>query len=190
VTYWRGKHGFRTQVARSKSSLVIGSNEFITDLDIWLYEVRGAVGLIDYHPRRWVLPYVFAGAGGISYDLSQTVSPPLQTFIKQAPPVGDQRSGIIFVSEGDRQFVVATDELRLETVFAVNFGVGTDVRIPLGPVGIGVRLELWDHVARSPLRLHIHELSRFGLPVSDTSIRFGRVHHLRADIGLVVQLRR
>ncbi len=190
VTFWRGKYGFRTQAARSKSTLSIGTTGGGADLDTWLYEVRAAVGLIDYHPRRWVLPYVFAGAGGITYDLSRTVSPPLTTFITEPPPGRDPRSGGILVADGDRQFVVAIDELNMETVFAVNFGVGTDFRIPLGPAGVGLRLELSDHVAGSPLRLHIHELSRFGAPASSTAVRFGRVHHLRADVGLVLQFGR
>ena len=188
VTYWRGKYGFRTQVGRSDSSLSIG-NDRVANLDTWLYDVRGAIGLIDYHPKRWVLPYAFAGAGGITYDLSETISPPLR-FISQPPPGFDPGTGVIIVANDGRQFVVSTDELRMESVFSVNFGVGADFRIPLGPGGVGVRLELSDHVAPSPLHLHIHELSRVGVPASTTAVSFGRVHHLRADVGLVVQFGR
>ena len=190
VTYWRGKYGFRTQVARSESTLSIGGNDLVADLDTWLYDVRGAIGLIDYHPRRWALPYVFLGAGGITYDLSQTVSPPLRNFISQPPPSPAPASSALVIGHDGRQFVVTTDELRLESVLAVNFGVGTDFRIPLGPAGVGVRLEVSDHVAPSPLRLRIHELSRFGVSASETTVRFGRVHHLRAEVGLVLQFGR
>jgi hypothetical protein len=187
VTYWESRYGFRVQAARSKSSLAIGLSESVVDLDTWLYDVRGAVGLVDYQPTRWVWPYVFAGAGGISYDISRGVSAPIGTFIKEAPPVVDQR---VIVSAGDRQFVIGVDELKFETVFAVNFGIGTDFRIPLGPAGVGVRFEVSDHVAGSPLRLSIHELSRVGGLPSNGAVRFGAVHHLRADVGLVVQLGR
>jgi hypothetical protein len=190
VTYWRDKYGFRVQGARSESSLAIGDSEIAVDLDTWLYDVRGAIGLIDYHPRRWVWPYVFVGVGAVTYDLARTVSPSLLTFIKEPPPGGDQRRDIRIVEGSDRQFAIAIDELQLETVFAVNFGVGTDFRIPLGPAGVGIRFEVSDHVARSPLKLQIHEFSRFGTAASDPNVRFGRVHHLRADVGLVVQLGR
>jgi len=191
ATYWRGRYGFRAHGARSKSSLAIGGDEFRSvDLNTWFYDARGAVGLIDYTPRRWVWPYVFFGFGGITYDLARTVSPPLLTFIERGPSRSDERRDIVIVEENGRQFLLAVDELKLETVFAFNFGAGTDFRIPLGPAGIGLRLEVSDHVAPSPLGLHIHELSRFGVPASDTAVRFGRVHHLRAAAGLVIQIGR
>jgi hypothetical protein len=82
------------------------------------------------------------------------------------------------------------DELGMETVFAFNFGVGTDFRIPLGGGGVGVRLELSDHVAPSPLGLRIRELGRSGGLSSGAAVKFGLVHHLRLAAGLVVQVGR
>lgn len=202
VTYWRAKYGFRVHGGFSNGSLVIGRTPGAglqspagddglgpVAVDTWLYDVRGAVGLTDYRPSRLVWPYAFFGFGGITYDLSRTVSPPLLTFIERGPARRDQRGDIVVVDTG-RQFVLAIDELGLETVFAVNFGVGADLRIPLGAGGIGVRLEVSDHVSPSPLGLRIRELSPLGGLASDTMVRFGLVHHLSAAAGLVVHVGR
>jgi hypothetical protein len=195
ATYWRGRYGFRAHGAFSDSSLAFGSSfdpgdeGFASvDVDTWFYDVRGAVGLIEYSPKRIAWPYVFLGFGGITYNLSRTVSPPLLSFIERAPAGGNNR-GTLLIEDNGRQFVVAVDELGLETVFAFNFGVGTDFRIPMGPAGVGLRLELSDHVSPSPLVLRIGELGRGGLTSSD-AVRFGAVHHLRATAGLVVQIGR
>ena len=194
ATYWRARYGFRAHGAFSDSSLAFGSSFDASDdalgsvdVDTWTYDVRGAVGLIEYAPNRIAWPYVFVGLGGITYDLSRTVSPPLLSFIERAP-AGNNRDTVI-VEDNGRQFVVAVDELGLETVFAVNFGIGADFRIPLGPGGIGVRLELSDHISPSPLTLRIRELGAGGLTGAD-AVRFGLVHHLRATAGLVVQVGR
>ena len=199
-TYWRGKYGFRAQAGLSRSSLVIGGSSldgltppgdqdpFSADIDTWFYDVRGAIGLVEYSPGRRIWPYAFVGLGGITYDLDRPVSPPLLTFIERGPtrPVGD----IVIVEDDGTQFIVAVDELRTETVLALNFGVGTDFRIPFGPAGIGLRLELSDHVAHSPVGLRIRELTPFGGLASDSTVHFGRVHHLRASVGLIVQVGR
>lgn len=191
VTYWRGKYGFRAQATRSSSSLVIGADNLTSvDLDTWMYDVRGAIGLLEYTPARWVWPYVSFGVGGITYDLAQTIGPPLVTFIERGPSGSAGSGDVVIVHQDGRQFLLAVDELGLETVFALNFSAGTDFRIPLGPAGVGLRLEVSDHIAPSPLGLRFHELSSFGVPGSRNSIHFGWVHHLRAAIGLVIQIGR
>ena len=202
ATYWRGKYGFRVHGGYSKGSLEIGGtpdtlqsrtggdDRTSVDVETWLYDVRGAIGLIDYKPSRWVWPYVFLGFGGITYNLSRTVSPPLLTFIERTPSRRNERGDIVVAEDTGSQFVLAVDELGLETVFAVNFGAGTDVRIPLGPVGIGLRVEVSDHVSPSPLSLSILHMSPVGGLMSQTDVRFGYVHHLRAAAGLVIYLGR
>ena len=200
VTYWRDKLGFRAQVVFSRSSLVTGGTTLDPDteggpdvvsvgVNTWLYDVRGAVGLRPYSPAQRVLPYVFVGFGGITYDFERTITPPLLTFIERPTRHTDNRD-IIIVDEDSTAFVLAVDELGLETVFALNFGVGADFRIPIGGAGVGLRLELSDHVAPSPLGLRIRELNRVGGFASDTAVGFGFVHHLRASAGLVVQIGR
>jgi hypothetical protein len=202
VTYWRAKYGARAHVGLSRSAVVFGarppgltepagSDDLVSvNVNTWFYDIRGAIGLVDYSPSRRVWPYVFVGLGGITYDLARTVSPPLLTFIEGSPTRSGGQGEIVIIDDGGRQFLLAIDELALETVFALNFGVGADFRIPLGAAGLGLRLELSDHLAHSPLGLRIRELSPFGALTSDSSIGFGEVHHLRLSAGLVVQLGR
>ena len=190
-TYWRGRYGFRVHGAYSESSLEVGpsfdpiAGSVDVDVKTYMYDVRGAVGLIEYTPTRLAWPYAFFGLGGITYDLSRTVSPPLRTFISEPPPGGTPER--VIVADDGRQFVVAVDELGLESVLAFNFGIGTDFRIPLGAGGVGLRLELSDHVASSPLGLRIREV---GSPSGSGDVRFGLVHHLRAAAGIVFQIGR
>jgi hypothetical protein len=208
VTYWRARYGFRVQTDFSRSFLRIGASPLgASQLSIgdgqaesvrvktWLYDMRGVIGLVEYEPRRLAWPYAFFGVGGITYDLARTVSPPL-TFIAQGVSgagivqgASGAGANIVITRDEGRQFVLSSDELGLKTVFSGNFGVGTDFRIPFGPAGVGVRLELSDRVAPSPLGLHIAELTRVGPSVEDR-IRFGLVHHLSATAGFVVQLGR
>ena len=196
VTYWRDRYGFRVNAELSRSSLKIGGapedggrDVTSVDMDTWLYGVRGVIGLLDYSPSRNAWPYVFLGAGAITYDLSRTVSPPLLTFVGQGRPTGS--GDIVIVDErGGRQFLLAIDELGLETVFAFDFGAGTDLRLPFGGGGIGLRLEVSDHISPSPLGLRIRELSSIGGLTQDDAVRFGTVNHLRAVAGLVIQFGR
>jgi hypothetical protein len=202
VTYWRGRYGFRVQAGYSSSAVAIGgpvtsATEFSSPdelisigLHTYLYDIRGAIGLIDYTPGQWVWPYAFFGFGGITYDLAHRISPPLLTFIERSRTRPDGSRDIVVVEDDGSEFLLAIDELGTETVFALNFGVGTDFRIPLGPGGLGVRLELSDHVAPSPVGLRISELRRSGLLSTDAGVGFGPVHHLRAAVGFVVQVGR
>jgi hypothetical protein len=199
VTYWRGRHGFRVQGGWSRSSLEVGGASLGAGppdgllsprVDTWLYDVRGAIGLVEYAPDRLVWPYAFVGFGGITYDLSRPLSPPLLTFVERSGSRGDARGDLVIAEDDGRQFLLAVEELGLETVFALNFGAGTDLRLPLGAGGVALRLELSDHVARSPVGLRIRELSPRGGLNEGSVIRFDAVHHFRASAGLVVQFGR
>jgi hypothetical protein len=201
VTYWRDRYGFRVQAGLSRSSLIIGGASLdgqdaagdleAADVNTWLYDVRGAIGLVDYAPTRNFWPYVFFGLGGITYDLDRTVSPPLLTFIERGRSRPDGTGGIIIADDDGREFLLAIDELGLESVLALNFGAGTDIRLPVGGGGIGLRLEVSDHVSQSPLRVRIRELSPLGGgPGQNDAVDFGTVHHLRASVGLVLQIGR
>ena len=187
VTYWEGRYGFRVQGGYSKSSLRVSSAPTV-GIRTWLYDVRGVIGALDYRASRKVLPYGFVGFGGITYDLASTVSPPL-TFITQAPAVTTGQT-VIVVGDRGRQFLLSEDELDVKTVFAVNVGVGTDFRLPIGPGGVALRVELSDHIAPSPLGLRISQLPGPGAFISDSRVRFGAVHHLSASVGVVVQIGR
>jgi hypothetical protein len=197
VTYWVGRYGFRVQGDYSKSSVRIGGAPLagldvsgipmIVPLKTWLYDARGVIGFLEYAPARKVWPYGFIGLGGISYLLDRTVGPPL-TAVTVAPGAPSLRD--IIIRDQGRQFILSEEELGRKTVFALSAGVGTDLRIPFGPAGIGLRLEVSDRLASSPLTLSIRELGLTGALVGDVPVRFGVVHHLNASAGVVLHFGR
>lgn len=198
VTYWEGRYGFRTHVGYAQSCLTVGrtcgeltgpaGTVSSIDVNAWAYDVGGAIGLIDYRRNTWVWPYVFFGFGAVTYDLARTAGPPL-TFIEHSPPSGTD--GRIVISRDDPDLLlIATDELGIETKFAVNVGVATDVRIPLGPASVGLRIEVSDYIHRSPIDLLVAPINPLIGARHDARLNFGLVHNLRAAAGLVVQLGR
>ena len=200
VTYWQGRYGFRTQGGFSRSSLRSGTvptgdsatppaSATSVGVDTWFYDVRGAIGFLDYRPTRWVWPYGFIGAGGITYRLKTAIAPPLTFLGSGAVQSGGSGNTIVIAGNG-QQFLLAIDELSSETVFAVNFGIGADFRIPLGAGGVGLRVEVADHVSPSPLRVRIRELSPGSGFAPASGVRFPLVHHLSATAGIVVQIGR
>ena len=200
ATYWRSRYGFRAHAGFSRSSLrisditgagdpsaTVGGGMTSVGIDTWLYDVGGAIGFVDYSPSRRLWPYGFIGLGGITYDLKQTIVPPL-TFIAR-PPTATGSNTTVVVSDG-RQLLLTTNALSTETAFAVNVGVGTDFRIPLRKGGVALRLELADHVSRSPLAFRVESLAPFGTVSADSGVRDRLVHHLSATAGFVVQIGR
>ena len=197
VTYWRGRYGFRVNGGFSRSSLLIGGTRLsaldagdalMGDIDVWAYGVRGVIRLQDFTPPRPVWPYAFVGMGGITYDIKPPVRPPLLTFIERSvnPPF-NTNGEIVVVGDLGEEFVLAVDELNLETVLALSFGVGTEFRIPLGDGGIGLRVEVSDEVTNSPVQLRIRGLTSFGGLTPESTVQFGHVHHLRAAASIVLQ---
>ncbi len=183
LTYWEGRYGFRAHGGFARSCLAVGGicSDGSVDVDAWMYDVGGAVGLMDYRRGAWAWPYFFLGLGAVTYNLERTVSPPL-TFIERRP--ARSPDGQIIVSRDDPDpLLIAIDELGVETRFALNIGVGADLRLPLGPASIGVRLEVSDHIHRSPLTLSVTEIDRGG---RSSTFDFGYVHNMRAAAGLVV----
>lgn len=195
VTYWEGRYGFRAHggfarsclaAARSCAGAPLAGSSGTIDVDTWIYDVGGAIGLLDYRRGRIVWPYVFVGVGGVTYDLERGVGPPL-TFIERRPPGG---GASIVVAEDDADpLLITLEELGIETRFALNLGVGSDFRVPVGGGSIGVRLEVSDHIHRSPVQIEIANLEGFR-PARGTRVDFGFVHNLRAAAGLVVQFGR
>jgi hypothetical protein len=188
VTYWRGRYGLRVNGGFSRSSMSIGTSAVSTpvDVDTWIYDIGGAIGFLDYDPTRWVWPYGFFGFGGITYDLSRRISPPF-TLIEGGGAPGGGRD-VVF--DDSQEFLLAIEELEVESVFAFHIGIATDFRIPMGPAGVGLRVEMSDHIAASPVSLRISDLRRSHLLASDTGVDFGAVHHLRASAGFVIQFGR
>jgi hypothetical protein len=196
ATYWRSRYGLRVHGGFSRSSVSIGAAPVASavggdaasvGIDTWLYDLGAAIGFLEYEPRRSVWPYGFFGVGGITYNLKQTIAPPL-TFVDRAPsaPAGNT---IVVASDG-RQFLLTTNALSTDTVLAFNVGLGTDFRIPLKGGGVALRVEAADHIAASPIAFRIEELSPFGAVPSDAGARYRLVHHLSATAGFVVQIGR
>jgi hypothetical protein len=183
VTYWEGRYGFRAHGGFARSCLAVGGicGAGSVDVDAYMFDVGGAVGMLEYRRGVWAWPYFFLGLGAVTYNLERTVSPPL-TFIERRParPPG----GEVIVSRDDPEpLLISIDELGIETRFALNVGVGADIRLPIGPTSIGVRLEVSDHIHRSPLNLTVTEIDRGG---GSSTLDFGYVHNMRAAAGLVV----
>ena len=201
VMYWEGRYGFRTHAGFSRKCLAIagrcvaiptldGPTRGSVSMDAYSADVGGAFGLREYHRNPWVWPYVFFGFGAVTYDIKQSISPPLQMFIEQRPPANaDVTVNKNFTGFGGQTLLIAIDELGLETKFAMNFGVGTDLRVPLGAAGVGLRLELSDTMHRSPLNIQIAELNTLA-PDDVATANGGLVHNLRASAGLVLHFGR
>jgi hypothetical protein len=192
VMYWEGRYGFRAHGGFSRRCLAVarrcgaiptlnGSTRGSVDVDASSYDFGGAIGLIDYHQNPWVWPYAFFGLGGVTYDIKQNISPPLQMFIERRPPATPD---VTITSDRREPILIAVDELGLETKFAVNFGIGTDLRVPLGAAGVGLRLELSDNMHESPLTIQVAEVNAAGDSVVHANARL--VHNLRASAGLVL----
>ncbi len=201
ITYWRGRYGFRTQAGFSRSSLRVGGvpaggNPVLTSQDLavvgvdtFLYDVRGAIGFVDYRPERRVWPYGFFGLGGITYRLDNEITPPL-AFVGSGPLNAAANANTIVVRGSGEQFVLGVNSLSTETVLAFNFGVGTDLRIPLGAGGVGLRVEVADQVSESPVQVQLQAVAGGGAFQPASAVRFPLVHQLSATAGLVVHIGR
>ena len=193
VMYWEGRYGFRAHGGFSRRCLAVGRRcgaiatlsgptRGSVDVDASYYDVGGAIGLVDYRRNPWVWPYVFVGLGGVTYDIKENVSPPLQMFIERRPQTTPDVS---IASDRRGPLLIAINELGLETKFAVNFGLGTDFRVPLGAAGVGLRVELSDNLHESPLDIRVADVRA---TASDDVARPNArlVHNLRASAGLVL----
>jgi hypothetical protein len=194
ITYWRGRYGFRAHTGFARSCVSVGRNcgdiPSLVDgtgavhVKSYAYDVGAAIGLVEYDTARLAWPYAFFGLGGVTYDLDRTVGPPL-TFIQRMPTTG----AAAVVVERPESVLITFNELGLETRLALNVGIGTDFRIPLGPAGIGVRLELSDHMHQSPVDLQVTTLDAYDFGAQRMP-NFGMVHNLRAAAGVVIHFGR
>lgn len=218
VTYWRGRYGVRAHGGFSRSCMSVGPGcpadavpQAARDtlgitgdadrVDTWLYDVSAVVGLRAYRPGLAVWPYVFAGAGGVTYrpgDALHTVMPSFVAFGGRGGRLRPDDDGELVVDPirglgGGTTFLVAADQPGFETVLAGVAGIGATLRIPTGAGGLGVSFELADHVVDSPLDARLIALRRdfgldfFGLDVDEETqeieLDFGLVHNIRLTVG-------
>ena len=196
VTYWEGRYGFRAHGGFARSCLAAGRSCGVivslgqpvsqVNVDTYMYDVGGVIGLIDYRPGRWAWPYAFFSAGAVTYNLDQSVGPPLTFIDRRGAGGGD----VVVVVDDPDTLLISVDELGIETKFALTLGLGTDFRIPAAGGSVGVRLELSDNMHGSPLDLNVGNLDVPTRAGRTTFLNFGMVHNLRASVGLVLEFGR
>lgn len=197
VTYRRGRGGARLQLAYSRSCLEIagscdpasqGSATQIPlprriEVNTWIADIDAEVGLLPVSSNvRWARPYLLVGGGGVVYDPQGSAAQLLPQFLEF--PGGTARtdgSDVIVQFPGSSQIIVGVRGAGLQTVFSGVLGLGTDLRLPLGNGGIGLRLEAADHIVESPMRVSV--LNAAGLP---SQMTFGAIHNLRFTAGATV----
>ena len=203
VTYWKGRYGFRVHAGFVQSCLATGNRcegartppqgnlpPTEIDMDTWVYGVQGIVGLMEHSAGQWFRPYFVIGAGGVTYDLDQPLSVVLPGPLTSTGPVRVDREGETLVFADDPgTFVLSMDEVSLETKFSLNLGIGTDFRIPVGPGGLGLRLELSDHITQTPLALRIARLDGgfFDRGIDEVEFNGRAVHNWKASAAIVLE---
>jgi hypothetical protein len=214
VTYWEERFGFRVHAGWQHSCIAIGPSCVASgltaeermqlllpaediDVNTWYADIGGAVNLVQPKPRQFARPYLFFGAGVVVYDVGQGIRNLLPTFVVLGGTPGvlqfDSTTNTVIVA--DDPFLVEVPELGLQTQLAGTFGFGTDLRIPVGKGGIGLRLEAADHLTKSPLHVRFAatpEEEEFFLRrrrdgAEEVDFDFGLVHNLRFTAGLVFE---
>lgn len=216
VTYWEGRYGFRVHGGFSGSCLAVGPGcrptaAFVDqwrrlglplddiDVNTWSFDIGGAVMLVEPKAGQRVRPYVLGSVGVVIYDVDSSIRNLLPTFVSLGGRPGrvhlDPETNVIIIVDDADPFLVSVDEPGLETQFAGVLGFGTDFRIPLREGALGLRLEIADHITRSPLNVkfltpvddHDHRYDLDDDGVADAEIDFGLVHNLRFSAGLVFE---
>lgn len=197
ITYRRGRGGARLQAAYSRSCLEIAGScnpaSFATGSQIpqpqrinvrtWMADVDGEISLVEARSGQWARPYLLLGAGGIVYDPDGSAAQLLPQFLEFGGGSARVDGSEVTVSFPDAgQIVADVQGAGLQTVFSLVVGAGTDLRVPVGNGGFGIRLQVADHMAASPMKVRVVG-GRFGQP---TDLGFGAIHNLRLTAGAVI----
>ncbi len=199
VTYRRGRGGFRVEAAYSRSCLEMagscdpaqqGSATQIPlpghiDVNTWMANVGAEVSLIPIRGGEWARPFLLLGAGAVVYDPQGSAAQLLPQFLAFPGGTASTSGSEVTVDFPGAGTVVA--DVRgagLQTVFAGVIGVGTDVRVPIGNGGFGLRLQAVDHVANSPMRVAI--LQGGVRAAQPATFNFGAIQNIRLTAGVVV----
>jgi hypothetical protein len=202
ITYWKGRLGFRLFGAYSESCVTsatrCGSNRAAptgggipaispveVSLKTYSYGAEGVVGLMEYSEGQWFRPYLLVGGGGVTFDPAETV-PRFLAASGTASPAGT------LTVAGPTQYSFTVDQAGLESRFAVNVGIGTDFRLPVGPGGLSVRAEVSDQMSQSPLGLRLTRVNDGGANIrsdqfQQVDLGVGAVHNIRATVGLAIE---
>ncbi len=196
LTYRRGRGGARIQVAYSKSCLEMAGScdpaaqasgtqiplPHRIDVNTWMADVDAEVTLIPVHEGQWARPYLLLGAGGVVYDPQGSAAQLLPQFLEFPGGTAQSDGNEVVVSfPGAGQVVADVQGAGLQTVFSGVLGLGTDLRVPIGNGGIGLRIEASDHIAQSPM--HVSLVQGTGRAAT---LNFGSINNLRLTVGAVI----
>ncbi len=197
ITYRRGRGGARLEAAYSHSCLEIAGScnpaSFATGSQIpqpqqrinlrpWMADVDGEISLVPARSGQWARPFVLLGAGGVVYDPQGTAAQLLPQFLQFGNGSAQVQGSEVTVNfPGTGQIVADVQGAGLQTVFSVVLGAGTDLRVPVGNGGFGIRLQVADHIAASPMRVRVVN-GASGVP---TDLGFGAINNLRLSAGAV-----
>lgn len=208
LSYWEGRYGVRLHAGFSRSCLAVGSRCAVSGpaagdtpfsspteeigIDTWLLEVGGMIRLVEPRPGRVLRPYFFLGLGAMAYDPDEGLDRILPRYIDVDRPVEIDDGVVVIVVDETTTFLLAQEELGFTPRVAGHLGVGTDVRLPIGRGGTGLRLEVSDHVTSSPLRIEFARVSGGGVGRREAALErivydFGSVHNLRFAASLVFE---
>ncbi len=197
VTYRRGRGGFRVEAAYSKSCLEMagscdpaqqGSQTQIPlpghiDVRTWMANVDAEVALTKIKGGEWVRPYFLLGAGTVVYDPAGTAAQLLPQFLSFPGGTASSTGTEVTVQfPGTGTVVADVRGAGLQTVFSGVLGLGSDVRIPVGNGGFGLRVEVTDNIANSPM--HVAVLPGFG--TQPANFDFGAINNIRLTAGVVI----
>lgn len=207
VTYWRGRHGFRVSAGYNQACLTTGSRCTNGDtptpggatlaiaevpMDVWRYGVEGMIGLRSWEGSRFFRPYLLVGAGGVTYDPDGDALPFIPGDFETIVQPGGTPNSVV-VTRNETMLLVSTSELGLEHVFGATIGVGMDLRLPVGPGGLGLRFEFADHITSSPFSVRVARLDSQGRRYAgadgdDIVFRKDGIHNLRFTAGVTLEL--
>lgn len=203
ITYWKGRLGFRLHGGYMESCVTAAPrcapgrqppsaggapaiNPTQVDLKTYFYGVQGVVALSEFNTGQWFRPYFMVGGGGVTFDPSEAI-PRFLPGQQLGPTDGPET----IVLGGPNQYTFTVGQAGLESRFAVTIGAGTDLRIPVGSGGLSLRMEVADHISRSPLGVTLTRVAGSGLHGSGNfqqiELGSGVVHNLRASVGLAVE---
>jgi hypothetical protein len=157
-------------------------------MDIYRYGLQGVVGLRSWKNSEAFRPYMLVGAGGIAYNPDANALPFLPGTFQTVVSPGNLPTGTVLISDGSSEFLISTDELGLENVFSLTFGLGMDLRVPLGIGGLGLRIEAVDQMSNSPFDVRVARVDGgFARRSGETLFKGGVIHNLRLSAGLALE---
>lgn len=209
VTYWEGRHGFRVYAGFTGTCVTTGNDcddvvllpdevfpRRAPDMNQYTYGFQGIVGLVDWSRDQWWRPYFIVGAGGVTYDIDDDFALLLPGPITVSDPGVINGIDRIAVVDDPGTFLFAIDQVGIETKFAVNLGIGFDLRAPMRDRGIGFRFEASDQITQTPLSLTVTRLDGgvidghccgFRNDISQVDINQRSVHNWRLSGGVLFE---